>query len=342
MRLAFVVVAYRSAGALGNLLPALGAQLTPGDRLIVVDNASSDESASVAEAHPAVTLTLRPGRNLGFAAGSNLGAAYADADAVVFLNPDCIPEARFVEAMRRPPPDWGAWMGLVTLADGERVNTAGGIAHFLGLAWAGQLGAPIAEAPSFPAPVGFLSGACLAVRREVLDEVGGFHEPFFMYGEDVDLSHRLRLAGHHFGVIPAARVRHDYAFGKGDLKWRLLERNRWLLVLRTYPAALLAAVLPAMVLTEPALWVVAVRGGWARSKLAATGGVLRALPETLRERRVLQADRRVGAARFAEGLTPSLDSPMLARSVRSAPVQAAMRLYWGAVTSLLRWARAYH
>lgn len=342
MRLAFVVVAYRSADALRELIPALAPQLGPGDALIVVDNASPDDSAAVAASHPGVT-TVRAGANLGFAAGSNLGASHAgDADAVVFLNPDCIPEPGFVEALRRPPAGWGAWMGLVLLADGGHVNTAGGVAQFLGFAWAGRLGDDVAGVPAAPAPVGFLSGACLAVRREVLAEVGGFHEPFFMYGEDVDLSHRLRLAGHAFGLVPDARVRHDYAFGKGDLKWRLLERNRWLLVLRTYPAPLLALVLPAMVAAEPATWVVAARGGWGRSKLRATGGVLRALPATLRERRAIQASSRVGAAAFAEGLTAPLDSPMLAGPARSAPVRLVMGLYWGAVTSLLRRATANH
>lgn len=343
MRLGFVVVAYRSEEALRALLPALGAQLAPGDRLVVVDNASPDGAASYAESHPAVTLTLRPGVNLGFAAASNLGAAHlAEVEAVVFLNPDCVPEPGFVERMRRPPADWAAWMGLVTLADGEHVNTAGGVAHFLGLAWAGRLGEPTADVPSAPAPVGFLTGACLAIRREVLDQVGGFHGPFFMYGEDVDLSHRLRLLGHRFGVLPEARVRHDYEFSKGELKWRLLERNRWLLVLRTYPGALLAVVLPAMLLVEPPLWVVAARGGWGRSKASAAGGVLRALPATLRERRVLQANRAIGAARFAEGLTCVLDSPMIAGPARWAPMAALMRLYWAAATWLLRRATAYH
>lgn len=342
-RLAFVVVAFRSADALRTLLPALGAQMGPRDALIVVDNACPEGSADVAEASPVVTATVRAGANLGFAAGSNLGAAHAgDADATVFLNPDCIPEPGFVEALRRPPEDWGAWMGLVLLADGRRVNTAGGVAQFLGFAWAGRLGEDAAQVPDAPCPVGFLSGACLAIRREVLAEVGGFHEPFFMYGEDVDLSHRLRLAGHRFGVVPAARVRHDYAFGKGALKWRLLERNRWLLVLRTYPAALLALVLPAMILLEPATWVVAVRGGWAGAKLGATGGVLRALPAALRERRAIQASARVSAAGFAQGLAAPLDSPMLAGPARSAPVRALMTGYWRFVTWLLRRAIANH
>ena len=58
-----------------------------------------------------------------------------------------------------------------------------------------------------------------------------------MYGEDLDLSLRLRLAGWGVGVVPAARVAHDYAFAKGDYKWFYLERNRWWTMTRRLPRA---------------------------------------------------------------------------------------------------------
>ena len=99
-----------------------------------------------------------------------------------------------------------------------------------------------------------------------------------MYCEDVDLSLKLRSRGDAIAVVPDARVHHSYAFVKGDRKWRLLERNRWATVLRTYPGALLVAVLPAMLAAEVAVWLVAVRGGWGRMKGLATLDVIRALP----------------------------------------------------------------
>ena len=112
------------------------------------------------------------------------------------------------------------------LPGGAHVNSSGGVVHWLGLAWAGQCDAPVAAAPAGPAEVPFASGAALVVRREAWDEVGGFEPAYFMYGEDVDLSVRLRLAGWGVGVVPAARVEHAYEFAKGDYKWFHLERNR--------------------------------------------------------------------------------------------------------------------
>src|SRR5262249_54662946 len=199
LRLSVVVVAYNSAASLPALLDALGAQMAAGDEVIVVDNASHDATAALAAAHPAVGRVVQPGGNVGFAAGSNAGARAATGDAVLLLNPDVVPEPGFLEAMRRPREGWDGGMGLVLLADGEHVNRAGGGVHSLGFAWAGRYGLPAGAIPAEPHEVGFLSGACMAVRREAWSRLGGFPVSFFMYGEDGDLSLPLRLPRHPFG-----------------------------------------------------------------------------------------------------------------------------------------------
>ncbi|HEY8584396.1 MAG TPA: glycosyltransferase [Capillimicrobium sp.] len=332
-RLSVLVVTYRSAGALAALLPALQRELRPGDELVVVDNASGDGSAEAAAA--AGARVLRNTVNAGFAAACDQAAAAARGDLLLLLNPDAVPEPGFRDAIERP---WGggfdAWMGLVL--DGDRVNTSGGVVHFTGLAWAGEAGAPASAARGAARrEVGFLSGACLAVPRAAWLAVGGFSPDFFMYHEDVDLSLRLRLRGARIGVEPAAVVDHDYAFAKGDTKWRMLERNRWATILRTYPAPLLALLAPALVALELALWPAALAGGWAPAKAAATADLARALPRLLRERRAVQATRRVSPRAFAAGLTAELSSPYLGAAGRSRALAAALRAYWAVVVALL-------
>ncbi len=201
------------------------------------------------------------GANLGFAGGCNRGASAASGELLLFLNPDAVVAPGFREAIERPLADgrgWAAWQGLVTAEGGTVVNTRGGVVHFTGIAWAGGAGEPLdpGDGSTGHGPgvePGFVSGACLAIPRDVFERVGGFAERFFLYHEDVDLSLRLRLAGHALGVEPAARVDHDYEFAKGPAKWRRLERNRWATLIRTYPAALLALLAPALVATELAL-----------------------------------------------------------------------------------------
>jgi hypothetical protein len=132
-----------------------------------------------------------------------------------------------------------------------------------------------------------------------------------MYGEDLDLSLRLRLAGWEIGIEPAARVAHDYSFTKGDYKWFHLERNRWSTMVATYPRMMLALLLPALLAFELALLAAAWRGGWLRPKLRAQRAVVRALPAMLARRRAVQATRVISERAFADGFTASLDSPLL-------------------------------
>jgi GT2 family glycosyltransferase len=334
-RLSVVVVTFGSGAALERSLPPLLVQLDKDDELVVVDNASVDDTvARVKRLAPRARLLMQE-RNLGFAAGCNAGAAVAGGDLLVFLNPDAVVADGFAEAIRRPlDRGWDAWMGVVTA--GHALNTTGGVVHFTGIAWSGQVGEQPAAAPAAPREIAFASGACLAVPRARWRDLGGFAPEFFMYCEDVDLSLRAWLWGGHVGVEPAARVDHDYTFAKGAYKWRLLERNRAAVVIRTYPGPLLAVLAPALLATELALLVVAPASGWGRPKLQAHADTLRALPRLLRERRAIQARRAIRARAFARLLTPDLSSPDLGPLARSRLLRAALRAYWRLALSVIR------
>jgi GT2 family glycosyltransferase len=336
-RLSVVVVTFNSRALVTAALPALLVQLREGDELVVVDNASSDDSVAAVRALAPRARIVEMGRNAGFAAGANAGARAAAGDVLVFLNPDATAAPGFVDAIAAAAGEgWAAWQGLVTAEGGRVVNTSGGVVHFTGIAWAGEAGAPAGTAPGAAREVAFVSGACLAVGRHPWERAGGFAEAYFMYHEDVDLSLRLRLAGGRIGIEPRAIVDHDYTFGKGGDKWRLVERNRWATIVRCYPAALLLLIAPGLVATELALIVAAAAGGWLPQKLGAAGRTVVALPRLLRERRAIQATRRIGAAEFAAALTPDLDSRFLGRAGRSRLLRAGLRAYWRIVLAALR------
>jgi GT2 family glycosyltransferase len=335
-RVSAVVVTFNNAEAIRQSLPAILGELSPADELIVVDNASADASADAVAALVPIATLIRNDGNTGFAAAANRGAEAATGDLIVFLNPDAVVQRGFREAITRPISEgrgWAAWQGLVTMDNGALVNTSGGVVHFTGISWAGEAGQPVGAIE--PHEVAFASGACLAIPLARWREQRGFPPEFFMYCEDADLSLRLRLAGAAVGIEPDARVDHDYEFAKGSAKWRLLERNRWALVLRTYPTALLVLLAPALALTELALWAVALAGGWGLQKLLATLDVIRWLPRLLHERREVQAGRRIGAAEFAALLTPELSSEFLGPLARIRVLRAGLRAYWWIVRALL-------
>lgn len=336
--LSVLIVTWNSRAELARTLPAVLPELGEGDELIVVDNQSDDGSAAAARKLAPAARVIESGGNLGFAAGCNLGAEAASGDLLVVLNPDAAPLPGFGEAIRRPWLEgrgWAAWQALVAMAGGTEVNSAGNPIHFTGIVWAGGHGQPLPPPP--PAgEVAALSGACLAVPLDAWRRLGGFPERYFLYHEDVDLSLRLRLAGGALGIEPAAVVDHDYEFGVNEGKWRWLERNRLAFLVRTYPAALLALLAPALLVTELALLAAAARGGWLRAKLSANLDFLRWLPRLLGERRQIQSHRKITATEFATHLTPDLDSPFIPPVARSAPARTLLQLYWKAVRAALK------
>jgi len=336
---AVVIVTHESAGQIGRTLAVVASQLRPDDELIVVENGSADASITIGSVRgTAPRARLLEQDNVGFTGGAVAGAALASSPLLLFLNPDAPPAPGCLDALRRVAaqrPDWGAWQALVTMDGGTRINTAGNVAHFLGVSWAGRCGRPLSDAPTAPEEVAFASGAALTVRREAWEQVGGFDERYFMYCEDLDLSLRLRLAGWKVGIAPAARVEHDYDFDKGERKWFLLERNRWWTILTDYPSALLMLIAPALLAGELAVLAVAARGGWLSQKLRALLAVVRTLPAVLARRREVQARSRIGAAEFARTLSADLDSPFLGPLAQVAPLIAAQRAYWAGVLRLL-------
>jgi len=193
-RLAVIVVNYGSSALLATNLVPLGRGLENA-MIVVVDNLTDrTERAAVTElAAVEHWQLLTPDSNLGFGAGVNLGAARAlelGATALLILNPDASIEPRAAEALversRRNPlallcprivrPDGSTWFdgADLHLNDGRLRNRAARPAHN----WEP-----------------WLTGACLLATEELWRLVGGFDDDFFLYWEDVDLSHRVLAAG---------------------------------------------------------------------------------------------------------------------------------------------------
>jgi GT2 family glycosyltransferase len=215
-----VIVSYRSAETLRGCVEPLAAM--PHVAVTVVDNDSPDDSVATIE-DLGVDI-VRSSRNGGFSYGCNLGAARAQAPFLLFLNPDARIDpaalAALVDALRSDP---GAGLaGPRLLEPGDelafslrrfpRTSTTFAQALFLHRLW------PLADwsdelvrdeaAYSHDGPVDWVSGACMLIRRDLFEAIGGFDERFFLYCEDTDLCRRVWDSGHSVRFVSGAVVRH--------------------------------------------------------------------------------------------------------------------------------------
>lgn len=288
-----VMVAYGDEPLLHESVSSVLASRAVDVEVVLVDNGADPAQLDGVRELPGVTV-LRPGTNLGFAGGCNLGAAGTEAEVVVLFNCDATMGAdtlgRLVEALEDP--SVGIATASVRLADDPAVmNSAGNPVHYLGLAWAGGHGRPAAEYAA-PGPVSSASGACCAVRHDFWDELGGFDEAYFAYHEDVELSLRCWQRGRSVVYVPDAIALHHYEFHRNPTKTYLLERNRLLTVLTTYSGRSLALLAPALLAQEVAMLAVATAQGWLPAKASGYGWLLRHAGQVWRRHRDVQTQRR--------------------------------------------------
>jgi hypothetical protein len=223
--LSILVVTYNSARLIGPLLAQLEGELAGlAAEVVVVDNASADDTAArVHRAHPWVRLFASTS-NLGFAAGNNLAAKHARGRLLLLLNPDALPApgalARGI-ALMDGHADVGLAGGELRGADGGRQPSArmfptlrdelftlsGLAARYPASRLFARLDRRWAD-PEAAAEVDWLPGAFVFVRAEVFRGLGGFDERFFMYYEEVDLCRRLRAAGWRIQYWPELKAMH--------------------------------------------------------------------------------------------------------------------------------------
>ena len=192
-------------------------------RIILVDNGSTDGSADAIECLPGVEL-VRAGKNLGFAAACNLGAARGNAPYILFLNPDTKVEANsfFVPLafMERPENGHVGICGIQLVDEQGQVSRTCARFPTLGRLTAQALG--LNKIPGLhhtgmhmndwdhgqSAEVDQVIGAFFLIRRNLFEALGGFDERFFVYFEEVDLSFLARSQGYKSVYLADAQAYH--------------------------------------------------------------------------------------------------------------------------------------
>jgi hypothetical protein len=177
-------------------------------RVVVVDNGPPGAAAEVVRGFPGVAL-IEPGRNLGFAAATNVAIERTRARYFLALNPDTRVHAGTLEGLLElmdADPRVGICGCRLEREDGTFDHAAkrsfptplGALAHFTGLGRSAHAPAALAQyrAPGVQhGPVDAVSGAFMLIRRSALDDVGLFDEGYWLYMEDLDLCYRFAQAG---------------------------------------------------------------------------------------------------------------------------------------------------
>lgn len=298
-----VVVTWDGAHLLPGCLDSLRAQ-TAAHRVLVVDNASTDGTATLlASTYPEVEVVALD-RNTGFAGGVSAALERLDTRYVALLNNDAVAEPQWLaesRAMLDAEPGCAGVTAKMLLSDRPGVlNNAGVVLLATGYGADRGLGEEDGPEWSVPVEVFGVSGGATVLRTLAVRAVGGMEAAYFLYYEDTDLSWRLRLAGWTLRYCPSAVVHHQHSASTDQASTRFAfynERNRLLTLFRCAPASFAAKAVFRFALTTAS---VTLRRPEARHavfspvlRVRVFGAVLARLPWSVRTRREITARSRL-------------------------------------------------
>ncbi|MDW8234633.1 MAG: glycosyltransferase family 2 protein [Roseiflexaceae bacterium] len=342
-----VTVNYNHSRYLSAYLDSLRSSRRPISGIIVVDNASTDESLALLRSYPEVTV-LANQRNIGYSAALNQAIRQAPTNLVCAIGPDVVVEPDWlcplVEHYQRDPETTFAVASRVLTFDRTQVQSAGGSLHFCGHLNVYEMWQPVTPiGDATPREVGAVDSTSALFDREKFLAIGGCDPDFFVYHEEFDYCYRARMRGWTCWYHPGSVVYHGEGSAEFSVRGSgayprkrpfLHTRNRLLSVFKNYQMRTIIAILPALLLVE----MLTLLTLWRMGLHSAYGDALRWLwrhrKEIALKRAVIQPSRRVddGHLLSADALTIS---PVVIRSpaMRAAKMllDRILALYWSGV-----------
>ena len=223
MKVSIILVNYNSSALLRQCLKSIYEQTKEIPfEIIVVDNASSDNSREIVCSEFSNVQLIKSAENLGFSRGNNLGASLAKGTYLLFLNTDTILFENSIKVLSDfldKHPDVGAIGPKILFEDGCFQLSSGRlpnlfrefidkIVYSLARKWRKVICPLLERWHNTAKSVGWLTGACLMVRQSAFSQVNGFDENLFMYFEDKDLCKRINASGWQIMYYPSTSTIH--------------------------------------------------------------------------------------------------------------------------------------
>lgn len=228
--LSVVIVTYNNANAINICIEAL-IKDSANPEIIIVDNNSQDKTIEVVKKFGLAVTLIENKENFGFAKAINIGAKQTSGKYLVILNPDTKTITKnaltLLQETLQQNPDFGLIGPKFIYPDGSAQKTVrnlptiwGAVKEFI-LRIKGTFefyqpgGEELVEVES-------VVGACMIIKKELFEKLGGFDEKYFLYFEDLDLCKKLRKLGYKVGYFPKVVMEHEVGASGTNMKTKQL------------------------------------------------------------------------------------------------------------------------
>ena len=250
-----IIPNYNGDKYIADCLQSLDRQTFRDFSVLIVDNASEDNSADyVAKNHPEIEL-VRLKQNFGFSRAVNEGIKRTKSKYLILLNNDTVCDLSFIEALveeiEKDPKVFSVASKMLQMYRPDKIDGAGDL--YCALGWAFARGKDRSKKRYEKSSKVFSAcGGAAIYRRDLFEQIGYFDEFHFTYLEDVDVGYRARIMGYENRYTPRAIVYHAGSGATGSrynsFKVRIAARNSWYVIYKNMPTLQILVNLPFLLI----------------------------------------------------------------------------------------------
>jgi len=345
-KIAIVIVTYNGREYLPDCFNSLAKQTLLPEEIIVVDNASQDDSVKyIKEKYSQIDL-IENKKNLGFAEANNQGIEVAfqnKSDYIFLLNQDtiCEPDCleNLVKGIEKEKNVFAVQPLILCWPEKDKIQTAGDKIHYLGFGYCDgfKKSAKKEVIDKLETNLTYGSGAGLFINVQALKKVGFLDKDLFLYHEDLDLCLRARFLNYDIKLVPDAKMYHKYTEAISNNRWYWSERNRLLTLLKFYKIPTLILIFPTWLFMELGILAYSLVSGWFLLKIKSYFSILLQLPKTLIKRRKIQKTRKIIDKDLVKYLEPRFNFAGFTHPLLQYVVNPVLGVYWQVIKKIIIW-----
>ena len=254
-KISIIILNYNAGNLLEKCIESIMQSNYSNYEIILVDNASSDESHLKAKSKFPKVVLVENKENLGYCEGNNVGVRKATGEFLVILNPDTRVSPNWLDVLIQEFSNLGEGLYQPKILTEDKVkiiNTCGNMIQLFGFGFSRGKGEKDLGQYENSEEINYASGACLFTTKKIFKKIGLFDSFLFAYHDDLDLGWRASLLGIKSFYVPNSIIFHyeSFSFKWSNFKYYLLERNRLYCILTHYKKSNFYKMIPCLAIIE--------------------------------------------------------------------------------------------
>lgn len=293
-----IVLNYNGKKFLSECIDSIKAYTDHDYEIIVIDNASPDNSGrEYAIKYPDCKFILNE-KNLGVPEGLNVGIRNSSGEFIILMNNDVKVTERWLDNFFNAYKKYGTALyqpKFLKMTNPEILDGTGDMINIFGFGFARDKGQKDNKEKRDVEEISYASGTCMFLPKKIIDDIGYFDKKLFAYHEELDFGWRARLYGYKSFYVPNTIIHHFGSAGWGwsGKKFYFLERNRWFVLLKNYSLKTITRLFPSLLLLEIIMLGFFMKKGLLIKKIWSYGSIIRSFNQIRKDRKEIQNKRKI-------------------------------------------------